>query len=71
MRVRATGSPGVTTVNAVQTTVKGGRGEGLGEDQMKEKFGGDRRGKGNQAHPKAMDKRRKDKKEIKEIIGRE
>lgn len=23
MRVRATGSPGVTTVNAVQTTVKG------------------------------------------------
>lgn len=26
MRVRATGSPGVTTVNAVQTTVKG---EGL------------------------------------------
>lgn len=25
MRVRATGSPGVTTVNAVQTTVKGER----------------------------------------------
>lgn len=38
---------------------------------MKERFGGDRRGKENQEHPKAMDKRRKDKKEIKEIIGRE
>lgn len=29
MRVGATGSPGVTTVNAVQTTVKGGGGQGM------------------------------------------
>lgn len=39
MRVRATGSPGVTTVNAVQTTVKG---EGASDE-----------GKENQVHPKA------------------
>ena len=37
---------------------------------MKEKFGGDRWSKENQVHPKAMDKR-EDKKEIKEVIGRE
>lgn len=45
MRVRATGSSGVTTVNAVQTTVKGG--EKWGDDQRRE-IDSDRQYEGNQ-----------------------
>lgn len=53
MRVRATGSPGVTTVNAVQTTV---RGEGARRDEggkkRKGRNGSDRQGEENRDHPK-------------------
>lgn len=45
MRVRATGSSGVTTVNAVQTTVKG---EGVKNEMTR----GKRQHKENQWHPR-------------------
>lgn len=57
MRVRAAGSSGVTTVNAVQTTVKRGRDGKGGDDQRKEKYSRDRLHEKNQCTQKHEEKK--------------
>lgn len=52
MRVRAAGSPGVTTVNAVQTTVKGEGVRDEGRTRGRRSLAVIGGGKENQVHPK-------------------